>query len=73
MKRIKEENGYALIIVLFAIVFITTISAVFMRGSISNLKQDQRVDESNLTTTVAEAGLDYYVWEIEKEYENKKK
>ena len=72
MKRNTDEKGYALIIVLFSIIFITVITAVFMRGSLSNIKQEHRVDESNLTVTAAEAGVDYYSWEFKKEYQKNK-
>lgn len=68
MMKNRYDSGYALIIVLFAIVFITVITTVFMRGALSNFQQDQRIDESNLTTTIAEAGVDYYTWELEDAY-----
>ncbi|ARK23617.1 hypothetical protein SporoP37_02195 [Sporosarcina sp. P37] len=68
----KNSAGYALIIVLFAIVFITVLTSVLMRGSLSNFKQDQRVEESDLTTTAAEAGVDYYTWELEDAYNSNK-
>lgn len=64
----NKEKGYALIIVLFSIVFITTITAVFMRGALSNVAQEKTVDENNLVVVSAEAGLDYYKWELEKVY-----
>lgn len=72
MNKIKNENGYALIIVLFVIIFIVILTAVFMRSSLSNIKQEYRVDESNLTVTTAEAGVDYYTWELEVVYNNNK-
>lgn len=72
MRKNTNENGYALIIVLFAIIFITVLTSVFMRGSLSNIKQEHRVDESNLTVTAAEAGVDYYSWEFKKEYQARK-
>ncbi|GKV66539.1 MULTISPECIES: hypothetical protein [unclassified Sporosarcina] len=68
MKYPKNEKGYALIIVLFAIVFITMITAVFMRGALSNAKQEKTVDENNLTVVAAEAGVDYYTFELKKAY-----
>lgn len=68
MNKTKKENGYALIIVLFAIIFIVTLTALFMRGSLSNIKQEYRAEESNLTVTAAEAGVDYYSWELEQVY-----
>lgn len=60
MRKSHNEQGYALIIVLFLIVFITVVSAVFIRGSLGNAKQEIKVDESHLTVMAAEAGVDYY-------------
>ncbi|MCM3743488.1 hypothetical protein M3193_04990 [Sporosarcina luteola] len=59
MSKSDNEKGYALLIVLFMIVFILSISAIFMRGSISNAMQEHRIDESHLTVMTAEAGVDY--------------
>lgn len=64
----NKEKGYALIIVLFTIIFITIITAVFMRGALSNIKQETAVDESNLTVVAAESGVDYYSWLIKNKY-----
>lgn len=69
MKHGKKEGGYSLVIVLFAIVFIMTITAVFMRGALSNAKQEHTVDKNNLTVVAAEAGVDYYTWELEKYFD----
>ncbi|PIC67866.1 hypothetical protein CSV71_03920 [Sporosarcina sp. P21c] len=62
MQSPKNEKGYALVIVLLVIVFIMILSAVFMRGSISNAKQQHIVDDNNLAYTAAEMGVDYYKW-----------
>ena len=64
MKSLKNEQGYALLIVLFFVVFIMIISALFMRGSISNAKQERIVDNNNLAYNAAEMGVDYYVHKI---------
>ncbi|WP_153732687.1 hypothetical protein [Sporosarcina obsidiansis] len=60
MKKVGEEQGYALVIVLFLIVFIMTITAVFMRGSLSNAKQENVVNVNHLSYVAAEMGVDYY-------------
>lgn len=60
MSYIKKNEGYALVLVLFLVVFIMTITAVFMRGSISNAKQEKIVDSNNLSYVAAEMGVDYY-------------
>ncbi|PID15674.1 hypothetical protein CSV63_07815 [Sporosarcina sp. P34] len=62
MQLPKNEKGYALVIVLLVIIFIMIGSAVFMRGSISNAKQQRIVDDNNLAYTAAEMGVDYYKW-----------
>ncbi|WJY26441.1 hypothetical protein [Sporosarcina trichiuri] len=69
MRQVKKEQGYALLIVLFAIVFITVITAVFMRGAISNATQGQTLDENNLVVVSAEAGVDYYTWHLKQLYD----
>jgi len=56
----KNEQGYALIIVLMLIVFVSIISAVFMRASISNAKQERIVDKNHLSNVAAEMGVEYY-------------
>lgn len=68
LKKRKNENGYALVIVLFAIVFIMITSALFMRGSISNAKQEKIVDTNNLAYMAAEMGVDYYKWSYINKY-----
>ncbi|REB07167.1 hypothetical protein DVB69_09945 [Sporosarcina sp. BI001-red] len=73
MQHTKNERGYALLIVLLLIVFITTFAAVFLRGSISNAKQEKVVDNSHLTVVAAEAGVDYYKTLYSNEYFNKVK
>ena len=62
MQLPRNEKGYALVIVLLVIIFIMIVSTVFMRGSISNVKQERIVDENNLAYTAAEMGMDYYKW-----------
>ena len=69
MNYTKSETGYALIIVLFAVVFITIITAVFMRGALSNMTQEKTVDENNLVVVSAESGVEYYTWELKKVYD----
>lgn len=71
MKKLSSQKGYALLIVLFLIVFIITITAVFMRGSISNAYQNKTVDKNNLVVVAAEAGVDYYTWELKKVFDVK--
>ncbi|AXH99321.1 hypothetical protein DV702_05940 [Sporosarcina sp. PTS2304] len=72
MNYIKNEKGFALIIVLFAIVFITAITAVFMRGALGNRVQETTVDENNLVVVAAEAGVDYYTWYLKEIYDKDK-
>jgi len=72
MKRKGNEQGYAMILVLMLIVVITISSAVFMRASISNAKQEQIVDGNNLSVVAAETGVDYYKTAIVNEFNNEK-
>ncbi|WP_186668525.1 hypothetical protein [Sporosarcina sp. BP05] len=65
----SNEKGYALIIVLFAIVFITVITAVFLRGALSNAIQEKTLDENNLVVVSAESGTEYYSWELKQVYD----
>lgn len=73
LKRTENEQGYALLIVLLLIVFITILTAVFLRGSISNGKQEQVVDANHLTVVAAETGVDYYKTLYSNEYFDKLK
>lgn len=67
----KNQSGYALLIVLFLIVFIMTVSAVFLRGSISNAKQEIRTDKKHLSYMAAEAGVDFMKIALINEYYSK--
>lgn len=69
MRRLKNENGYALLIVLLLIVFVSIAFAVYMRGAISHAKQERIVDNSNLTTVAAEAGVEYYTWDLKQYFD----
>lgn len=72
MKNGRNESGYVLIVVLLLIVFITIISAVFMRGSLSTASQDRIVDVNNLAVVAAEMGVDYYKTAVQNKFENEK-
>lgn len=54
MKQFKDEQGYALLVVLLMVVLFLGLSAVFMAGSMSNAKQEATVDTSNLAVAAAE-------------------
>ncbi|WP_438298179.1 hypothetical protein [Sporosarcina sp. FA15] len=69
MNNQSNERGYALVIVLFAIVFITVITAVFLRGALSNAIQEKTLDENNLVVVSAESGTEYYTWELKQVYD----
>lgn len=60
MKSYLNQKGYSLLIVLFLIVFIITVTAVFMRGSIGNAKQEKIIDKNQLSVVVAEMGIEYF-------------
>ncbi|MCM3756140.1 hypothetical protein M3197_01440 [Sporosarcina aquimarina] len=72
MDRMSNDRGYALILVLLLIVLITSIGAVFMRGAISNAKQEKGTDNNHLSVVAAEMGAEYYVTSFTNSYHNVK-
>lgn len=69
MKFIKNQNGYALLIVLLMVVLFLGLSATFMAGSLSNAKQEKTVDTSNQAVASAEMGVKYFSTDFQKEME----
>ncbi|XKE96054.1 hypothetical protein LG326_07100 [Metaplanococcus flavidus] len=69
MKFIKNQNGYALLIVLLMVVLFLGLSATFMAGSLSNAKQEKTVDTSNQAVASAEMGVKYFSTDFQKEIE----
>ncbi|QKX51718.1 hypothetical protein HF394_14710 [Planococcus glaciei] len=66
MKSIKNEKGYALVVVLLLIVLVLGISATFISGSLNNAKQEKTVDLSNQSVAAAEMGILYYSTDFER-------
>ena len=66
MKPIKNERGYALLVVLLLIVLVMSISATFMAGSLNHAEQEQTVDVSNQSVAAAEMGVLYYSADFER-------
>lgn len=66
MKPIKNERGYALLVVLLLIVLVMSISAAFMAGSLNHAEQEQTVDVSNQSVAAAEMGVLYYSADFER-------
>jgi hypothetical protein len=69
MKHLKNQQGYALLIVLLIIVLFLSISATFMAGSLSNAKQEKTVDTTNQSVASAEMGVRYYTADFKRELE----
>lgn len=67
MRHLKNQQGYALLIVLLIIVLFLSISATFMAGSLSNAKQEKTVDTSNQSVASAEMGVRYYTADFKRE------
>ncbi|MBB4825861.1 hypothetical protein HNO89_003097 [Sporosarcina luteola] len=73
MKNRLDEQGYALLVVLFLVVFILTVTAVFIRGSIGNATQEAITDDNQLSVVIAEMGVEFFegvyvnIFEQEKE------
>jgi hypothetical protein len=59
MKFLKNRDGYALLLVLFLVVFVLGLSAVFVSASINNSKQETTVDVRNQSIVAAEMGIKY--------------
>ncbi|MEK5069478.1 hypothetical protein [Sporosarcina sp. FSL K6-1508] len=70
--KIKNEEGYALLIVLFLVAIIMIVSTAFLSASVSNAKQEKNVDTNNLAVVAAEMGVDYYKTASINEFDNKK-
>lgn len=59
MNNIKNNQGYALLLVLLMIVLFISISAVFLNASISHSKQEVVVDKTNQSLVLAEMGTQH--------------
>ncbi|WP_017381165.1 hypothetical protein [Paenisporosarcina sp. TG-14] len=60
MKYLKNNEGYALLLVLFLIVFLISVSAIVANGSLNHSKQEVTTDISNQAVVAAEMGVDYF-------------
>lgn len=67
MENIKNEKGYALVIVLLIIVLFMGLAATFMAGSLNHAKQEKVVDTGNQAVAAAEMGTIYYSSDFERE------
>ncbi len=67
MNRLKDERGYALIIVLLMIVLFLGAAATFMAGSLNHANQEVSVDTGNQAVAAAEMGTIYYSEDFERE------
>ncbi|MFP8782155.1 hypothetical protein [Planococcus plakortidis] len=67
MNSSKNQEGYALVIVLLMVVLFLGISATFMAGSINHAKQEQTVDTTNQSVASAEMGVRYYSADFQRE------
>lgn len=61
MLKNKNEQGYAILLVIMLIAFIMIVSVSFVTASISNAKQERTVDTNNLAVIAAEMGIEYYI------------
>ncbi|QBP40760.1 hypothetical protein [Paenisporosarcina antarctica] len=60
MKYLKNNEGYALLLVLFLIVFLISVSSIVANGSLNHSKQEVTTDISNQSIVAAEMGVDYF-------------
>lgn len=70
MKRLGNEEGYALLVVVLLVVLVMGFFTVFITGSLSHAKQEQIVDKKHLATIAAEMGVDYFSNKILNQYKN---
>lgn len=73
MKHLKNQQGYALLIVLLIVVLFLSISATFIAGSMNHAKQEQTIDVSNHAVAAAEMGTLYFTSDFERELKMLKK
>ena len=69
MGSVKNQQGYALLIVLLMVVLFLGFSATFIAGSLSHATQEQTVDTSNQSIASAEMGARYFSTDFERELE----
>ncbi|MGM0897202.1 MAG: hypothetical protein ACQEV0_04835 [Bacillota bacterium] len=67
MEKVKNQQGYALVIVLLIIVLFMSLAATFMAGSLNHAKQEAVVDTGNQAVAAAEMGTIYYSSDFERE------
>lgn len=67
MKHLKNQQGYALVIVLLIVVLFLSMSATFIAGSMNHAKQEQTVDTTNHAVAAAEMGTLYFTSDFERE------
>lgn len=66
MKYMRNERGYALLVVLLLIVLFLGFAATFMAGSLNNARQEKTIDISNQSVAAAEMGVLYYSTDFER-------
>src|SRR3954449_6732963 len=71
MKNLKNEQGYALLVVLFVVTVFMILSLSFMGQAFSSTKQNQVVEKKSKATSVAEMRISYYQVALQDMYESK--
>ena len=61
MKYVNNHKGYALLLVLFLVVFFVGLSAVFVAASFNNANQERTIDVRNQSVVAAEMGVKYNI------------
>ncbi|KZE39993.1 hypothetical protein AV656_01565 [Bhargavaea cecembensis] len=59
MKRVRNEQGYTLVIVLLIVTLLLAFSATFMAGSLNHSRQERTVETGTQAVAAAEIGIDY--------------
>lgn len=63
----KNQDGYALVIVLLMVMLFLGLAATFMAGSLNHAEQEQTIDTSNQSVASAEMGVRYYSADFQRE------
>ncbi|TCK98692.1 hypothetical protein EDC19_1125 [Natranaerovirga hydrolytica] len=66
MKYIKSKNGYALVLTLIVVLFITMFSGVVMGALMSETKVNREKEDETVGVYLAQAGLEYALRMLEK-------
>ena len=65
MKKMSNQRGYALLIVLFTIIIFLSISGTILSASLNHATQEKTINENNQAYVAAEMGVKIISTEIQ--------